>query len=391
MKKLRSETLAVLAMAVLIAAIPAPDAPVADAAMRGDSEAVKALVEQGADVNLAQGDGMTALHWAAIHDHDGIVKILTDAGANLEVGTRIGAHTPLHVASREGSSAALEALLVAGANVHVLNAVGVTPLHLAALAGTTDAISALLTRGAQVDSREPEYGRTPLMLAAAAGRTRAVTLLLQHGADVGAIAVEINLVQRAAADAVARRARDGALDALRWKSRNPLTWRPTPSQVQAAIEAAKEVESRTTSTAGVVAANAAYIGGRDESNPGFAAMVGVQGGLSALMFAIREGHIETVGALLDGGAGVNQARPTDGTTPILEAAINGHYDLVLRLLERGADVDQASVHGATALYAIINKQWAPRSRMPQPTYHQQQRSSYLEVMEALLIPVSSPT
>ena len=390
MKRLRSEALAALATAVLLATNPAPDAPVADAAMRGDLEAVKALVDQGADVNLAQGDGMTALHWAAIHDHDELVKILTDAGANLEAGTRIGAHTPLHVASREGSSSALEALLAAGANVHVLNGVGVTPLHLAALAGTTEAISALLAGGAQVDPREPEYGRTPLMLAAAAGRTLAVTVLLQHGADVGAITKEINLVQRAAADAVARRARDGALDALRWKSRNPLTWRPTPSQVQAAVEAAKEVESRTASTAGVVAANAAYVGGRDESNPGFAAMVGVQGGLSALMFATREGHSETVAALLDGGAGVNQARPTDGTTPILEAAINGHYDLVLRLLERGADVDQASVHGATVLYAIINKQWAPRSRMPQPTYHQQQRSSYLEVMEALLIAGADP-
>ena len=384
MKKLLSEALVTLSMAVLLAVSPVPDAPVADAAMRGDLQAVKALVEQGADVNLAQGDGMTALHWAAIHDQDELVKILADAGANLEAGTRIGAHTPLHVASREGSSSALGALLTAGADVRALNAVGVTPLHLAALAGTADAISVLLARGAQVDSREPEYGRTPLMLAAAAGRTLAVTVLLQHGAEVGAIATEINLVQRAAADAVARRARDGALDALRWKSRNPLTWRPTPSQVQAAVEAAKEVENRAVSTAGVVAANAAYIGGRDESNPGFAAMVGVQGGLSALMFAIREGHTETVEALLDGGAGVNQARPTDGTTPILEAAINGHYDLVLRLLERGADVDHTSVHGTTALYAIINKQWAPRSRMPQPTYHQQQRSSYLEVMEALL-------
>ena len=384
MKPLLGRGLTILAAAVLIAATSAPGAPVADAAMRGDWDGVRTLVGQGADVNLAQGDGMTALHWAAVHDRSELVTFLADADASLETGTRIGAHTPLHVASREGSSSALGALLAAGADVHALNTVGVTPLHLAALAGTTDAIAALLARGAQVDSREPEYGRTPLMLAAAAGRTGAVTLLLQRGAEVGAIATEINLVQRAAADAMARRARDGALDAVRWRSRNPLTWRPTPSEVQAAVEAAKEVENRTTSTAGVVAANAAYIGGRDESNPGFAAMVGVQGGLSALMFAIREGHAETVEALLDGGANVNQARPTDGTTPILEAAINGHYDLVRRLLERGADVDRASIHGANALYAIINKQWAPRSRMPQPTHHHQQRSSYLDVMEVLL-------
>ena len=384
MRKFRSEALATLAMAVLLAATPGPGAPVADAAMRGNSEVVKTLVERGADVNLAQGDGMTALHWVAIHDQAQLVKILADAGANLEAGTRIGAYTPLHVASREGSSSALEALLTAGANVHALSSVGVTALHLSALAGTTDAITALLTQGAQIDSREPEYGLTPLMLAAAAGRTLAVTALLQQGAEVGAVGTEINLVQRAAADAVARRARNQALDVLRWKSRNPLTWRPTPSEVQTAVKAAEEVENRTASTAGVVAANAAYIGGTDESNPGFAAMVGVQGALSALMFAIREGHTDTVDALLDGGASINQARLTDGTTPILEAAINGHYDLVLHLLERGADANRASVHGATVLYAIINKQWAPRSRMPQPTYYQQQGSSYLEVMEALL-------
>ena len=384
MTSLRSNGLLSVAIAMLIAATFPQGAPVADAAMRGDSERVRTLVEQGADVNQAQGDGMTALHWAAVHDEADLVDFLADAGATLEVGTRIGAYTPLHVASREGSSSALVALLTAGADANALNAVGITPLHLAALAGTTEAIAALLARGARVDPREPEYGRSPLMLAAAAGRTLAVTLLLQRGAEVGAIATEINLVQRAAADAVARRARNGALDALRWRSRNPLNWQPTPSEVQTAVRAAKDVESRTTSTAGVVAANAAYIGGRDESNPGFAAMVRVQGGLSPLMFAVREGHAETVEALLDGGADLNQVRPTDGTTPILEAAINGHYDLVLRLLERGAEVDKVSLHGATALYAVINKEWAPRSRMPQPTYHHQQRSSYLEVMEALL-------
>ena len=171
MKPLLGRGLTILAAAVLIAATSAPGAPVADAAMRGDWDGVRTLVGQGADVNLAQGDGMTALHWAAVHDRAELVTFLADADASLETGTRIGAHTPLHVASREGSSSALGALLAAGADVHALNTVGVTPLHLAALAGTTGAIAALLARGAQVDSREPEYGRTPLMLAAAAGRT----------------------------------------------------------------------------------------------------------------------------------------------------------------------------------------------------------------------------
>jgi ankyrin repeat protein len=62
---LRVNTIGALSMALLLWGAAAPEAPVADAAMRGDVEAVRALVKQGADVNASQGDGMTALHWAA--------------------------------------------------------------------------------------------------------------------------------------------------------------------------------------------------------------------------------------------------------------------------------------------------------------------------------------
>jgi ankyrin repeat protein len=134
----------------------------------------------------------------------------------------------------------------------------------------------------------------------------------------------------------------------------------------------------------VEAANAGYQGGNGESNPGFAAMVMVQGGLSPLLLAVRGGHVETVDALLEAGADVNQSRLADGTTPILAAAINGHWDLVIHLIERGADVNKVSVQGAGPLFAVINKQWAPRSRMPQPTFLHRQRHDYLEAMQALL-------
>ena len=384
MRSLRSKALAALGMVALLAATFAPDAPVADAAMRGDVEAVRDLVKRGADVNAAQGDGMTALHWAAVRDQAEVVGILAKAGARLEATTRIGAFTPLHVASREGSAAALKALLAAGANVSAASTNGVTPLHEAAVAGNPEVITALLDKGAQVDAAEPAYGQTPLMLAAAQGRLDAVKVLIQRGANVAAVAKEVNLVERAAEDGKARVARREVLEAFREKSANPVTWQPTPTEVAAAVKATRDVELKPTSTESVENANAAYQGGNDESNPGFAAMVVVQGGLTPLLFALREGHAQVVDALLDAGADVNQPRPGDGTTPIIQAAINGHWDLVLHLLDRGADVKRASVHGTTPLYAIINKQWAPRSRMPQPTYHLQQKSTYLEAMEALL-------
>ena len=74
---------------------------------------------------------------------------------------------------------------------------------------------------------------------------------------------------------------------------------------------------------------------------------------------MREGHTETVSALLDAGATINQPSARDKTSPLLLATINGHYDLAKELLERGADPNIASDAGATPLYAVINKEWAP--------------------------------
>jgi ankyrin repeat protein len=75
---------------------------------------------------------------------------------------------------------------------------------------------------------------------------------------------------------------------------------------------------------------------------------------------------------------------------LLLATINGHYDLAKMLLERGADPNAASDAGATPLYAVINKEWAPSSRTPQPTYNQQQKTTYLELMELLLKAKANP-
>jgi ankyrin repeat protein len=99
---------------------------------------------------------------------------------------------------------------------------------------------------------------------------------------------------------------------------------------------------------------------------------------------VRQGNIEAVAALLDGGANINVATPTDHTTPLLMATINGQFDVALRLISRGADPNIASTAGATPLYATINQQWAPRSRYPQPQAIQNQKAGYLDVMQALL-------
>ena len=81
---------------------PPAVSPVADAASRSDVAGMKTLLRSGEDVNAAQGDGMTALHWAAEHGNPVIVEMLVYAGANVDGRTRIGGYTPLHIASRHG-------------------------------------------------------------------------------------------------------------------------------------------------------------------------------------------------------------------------------------------------------------------------------------------------
>ena len=89
-------------------------------------------------------------------------------------------------------------------------------------------------------------------------------------------------------------------------------------------------------------------------------------------------------ALVEGGADVNQRSAGDRTSPMLIAAVNGHYDLVLYLLEKGGDPNLATDAGMTPLYAVLNVEWAPKSFYPQPRAYQQQQTTYLEVMTALL-------
>ena len=105
---------------------------VADAAMRRDLEAVKTLLRQGADVNAAQGDGMTALHWAATNGDAAMTDVLLYAGANVKATSRLGRYSPLHVAVQTGAAPVALALLKRGADASAPTTTGATPLMFAA-------------------------------------------------------------------------------------------------------------------------------------------------------------------------------------------------------------------------------------------------------------------
>ena len=381
--------LAVVAMlgweGALSAALPGPtDSPVADAAMRGDVEAVRTLLRTDADaVNTPQGDGMTALHWAAVRGNGTLAELLLEAGADVTAKTRIGAYTPLHLAAREGAADVVRALLEAGAEPGATTRSGeASPLHLAAGAGSAEAVALLLDRGLDPDLREGEWGQTPLIFAASAGRTGVVRLLLERGADPSLVTQVRNVEELATVQTKAAARWQEVLKEFREaEGAAERTWQPSPSQLEtAALEARKVLEDPE------ALATDEDEEEEDEPQGSFNQnhLVGTWGGLTPLLHAVREGHMETVLALLEGGADINQLSAGDGTSPLLMAAVNGQFDVAIRLVEEGADPGMASVSGNTPLYAVLERQWANRSRYPQVREHEYQEASHLDVMAALL-------
>jgi len=407
----------------------APASPIADAAMRGDVAAVRTLIARRADVNAAQGDGMTALHWAADHGDSAMAVELLRAKANVTARTRIGAYTPLHIAARTGSPAVVHALLAAGSDVKATTTSGATALHFAAAAGNPDVVKALLAKGADPNARESSWGQTPLVFAAEYGRAAAIQALMKHGADPSVRTRVLNLTDDAAREQAAEKKRravlvsfepparhDSAeadykksLDAAKAATRataprtaadsanaqaagqgggrgNQLPVREprgpfTPEQIQIAIDSGRAVMMAAKLPTDSVKEQVDTLNGGVE---GYIKQVGSVGGLTALHHAVRQGNIDAAMALLDGGANINDTSLVDGTTPLLMAIINGQFDVAIRLVERGANPNLASSLGMAPLYATINSQWAPRSRYPQPQAIQTQKTTHLELMEALL-------
>jgi ankyrin repeat protein len=117
---------------------------------------------------------------------------------------------------------------------------------------------------------------------------------------------------------------------------------------------------------------------------GYTDLVGKQGGMTALHYAVRDGHTDVALSLLAAGADIDGRTGGDESTPLVIAAINGNYDLAMRLLEQGADPNLVSEDGAGPLYAALANRWAPKALYPQPTAFKQQETSYLKFMEALL-------
>ena len=178
---------ALVAGFVLVAgvALHAADFRLVDAAAGQDVAAMRALLDQGVEVDTPRADGATALLWAAHWDDLAIVELLLAAGADPNAADDYGV-TPLMRASENASPRVVQVLLGAGAKPGAAQDSGLTSLMIAARTGERDVVRALLAHGADVNAVTHETGVTALMWAVAAPHPDIVHVLLETGADVEA-------------------------------------------------------------------------------------------------------------------------------------------------------------------------------------------------------------
>jgi ankyrin repeat protein len=375
-----------LLMSVAMASA-ATDARLSEAAMQGDKGAMKTLIEQKADVNGAQGDGTTALHWAAFNDDFDMVNVLLAAGANVKATTRVGAITPLFIACENGDARVIEALLKGGADANSVKANGTTALMVAANSGSVDAVNMLIARGADVKVKESVHGQTALMFAAALNRDAVINVLLAHGSDPNVI-TSVRKLERVRFDQDGNIVEDRPVGRGAQKADPSTDPEAAAAAEKAGNEAAKSDLDTLSRAMGFQSAEFRLAKGKAgdvAARPPRKVGADFMGGMTALLYAAREGHMEAVKALVEGTprADVNEISTGTKFSPLVMAIANGHLTVAKYLLDHGADPNLVTLSGLTALYATIDVQWAPKAWFPQPSTDEE-KVGYLELMKALL-------
>ena len=249
-----------------------------------------------ADARVADPDGTTALHWAARHDDLATADALIKAGADVKAANRYGV-TPMNLAATNGSAAMIRKLLDAGVDPNTANPAGETALMTAARTGKVDAVKLLLDRGATVNAMDTVRGQTGLMWAVLENHADVVELLLSRGADINA---HTNVTITKGEYVPARPAAASGNGIIRQRAL------PTPN-----------------------------------------------GGMTPLLFAIRDGNVPMMRLLLDRGADLGQSSGNH-TSPLLIALLNGQVGIATELLSRGADPNAADDYHRAALFATID-------------------------------------
>ncbi len=249
-----------------------------------------------ADGRVADADGTTPLHWAVRHDDVAAAEALIKAGADVKAANRYGV-TPIAIAAMNGNAVMIRKLLDAGVDPNSANPGGETALMTAARTGKLDAVKLLLDRGANANAKDTVHGQTALMWAVLENHADVVELLLGRGADINA---HTNVTITKGEYVPARPAAASGVGIIRQRAL------PTPN-----------------------------------------------GGMTPLLFAIRDGNAPMTRLLLDRGARIEESSGNH-TTPLIIALLNGQVGIATELLNRGADPNASDDYHRAALFASID-------------------------------------
>jgi ankyrin repeat protein len=378
-----SAKLALAALLVLGATAPAWATTLLEAAKSNDSAAALALVKDKADVNAAESDGTTPLHYAVYHNDVALVDSLLKAGAKASVSNKYGS-TPLGEAAVWGNPEVIEKLLKAGAAVDQGNADGQTPLMTLARTSNIEAAKILIKHGANVNAVEHWHEQTPLIMAAAESQPAMVKLLLEHGAKVDSRSLVNHWTRMVTAEPRAQMrevggftpmlyaARQGCLDCVRLLVEHHADVNlPDPEGVTPLIMAITNFHFDV----------AAYLVGKKANvnswdwwgrTPLYAAVdlnTIPHGGRPDQPSLDNTTSLELIRTLLDAGANPNAQLKlfppyravgpdrgadmmlTIGATPLLRAAKAGDVESVRLLLEHGANPNLPNIQGITPVMA----------------------------------------
>jgi ankyrin repeat protein len=279
----------------------AGDTRLADAARKRDTATVRMLLDQHVDVNAPGADGTPALHWLVRVDDFETARRLIRAGADVSKPNRYGV-TPMSLASANGNAEMIALLLEAGADANVTDQTGETALMTATKVGNVAAVRMLLDRGANVDTRDPAFQQTALMMAVRDNHPDVVKLLIDRGAQVNV------------------QTRTG----------------PTPNWVL------------PNSVPGFGHGIGIVRGGLPDRGSRFL----IPGALTPLLYAARDGRVESAKILLAAGAEIEHA-DANGITPLLMAITNDHVEMARYLIDQGASVTAVDWYGRTPLWAAV--------------------------------------
>ena len=273
------------------------------AAEDGDVAALEQLLRAEHAVNQPMLDGSTALHWATLRDHPQAVEFLLQHGGDVTARNRNGVF-PLYLAALNGSKTVTALLLNAGADANATLPNGETVLMTAARTGSPEVIELLLAHGALVDARDPEYQQTALMIAARENHPEAVATLVRYGAEVNA------------------HTRLGPM----------IVHIPPCKGTGCGSEG--------------VGINRSGVPDRGERYE-------QKGGMTALLYAAREGNTEVARILLDAGAKIEQTE-ANAIGPLLMATLNNQLETAYLLLDHGAEVNVSDYWGRSPLFAAVD-------------------------------------